>query len=76
GPDVTVVAPRVQSAWLQEATMGVLRARLHGTLKAADRFDRYRLLYPHVEGLGDACVNVHSKIEIADDECIVIGSAN
>ncbi len=26
GPDVTVVAPRVQSGWLEEATMGVLRA--------------------------------------------------
>ncbi|MBR8143335.1 VTT domain-containing protein [Burkholderia sp. AU19243] len=76
GPDVTVVAPRVQSGWLQEATMGVLRARLHDTLKAEDRFDRYRLLYPHVDGLGDGCVNVHSKIAIVDDECIVIGSAN
>jgi phosphatidylserine/phosphatidylglycerophosphate/cardiolipin synthase-like enzyme/uncharacterized membrane protein YdjX (TVP38/TMEM64 family) len=76
GPDVTVVAPRVQSGWLQEATMGVLRARLHETLKSADRFDRYRLLYPHVDGLGDACVNVHSKIAIVDDESIVIGSAN
>ncbi|RQS28900.1 hypothetical protein DIE03_17620 [Burkholderia sp. Bp8992] len=76
GPDVTVVAPRVQSGWLQEATMGVLRARLHATLVAADRFGRYRLLYPHVDGLGDACVNVHSKLAIVDDECIVIGSAN
>lgn len=76
GPDVTVVAPRVQSGWLQEATMGVLRARLHATLAAADRFDRYRLLYPHVDGLGAGCVNVHSKLAIVDDECIVIGSAN
>ena len=76
GPDVTVVAPRVQSGWLQEATMGVLRARLHAALVSADRFGRYRLLYPHVDGPGDACVNVHSKLAIADDECLVIGSAN
>ncbi|MDN7491365.1 VTT domain-containing protein [Burkholderia sp. AU45274] len=76
GPDVTVVAPRVQSGWLQEATMGVLRARLHAALVSADHFGRYRLLYPHVDGLGDACVNVHSKLAIADDECLVIGSAN
>ncbi|MBU9615475.1 VTT domain-containing protein [Burkholderia multivorans] len=76
GPDVTVVAPRVQSGWLQEATMGVLRARLHATLVAADRFGRYRLLYPHVDGLGDGCVNVHSKVAIVDDECLMIGSAN
>lgn len=76
GPDVTVVAPRVQSGWLQEATMGVLRARLHAALVSADHFGRYRLLYPHVDGLGDACVNVHSKLAIVDDECLVIGSAN
>ncbi|MBR8302818.1 VTT domain-containing protein [Burkholderia dolosa] len=76
GPDVTVVAPRVQSGWLQEATMGVLRARLHATLVQADRFGRYRLLYPHVDGLGDGCVNVHSKVAIVDDECLLIGSAN
>ncbi|AIO30642.1 phospholipase D family protein [Burkholderia cenocepacia] len=76
GPDVTVVAPRVQSGWLQEATMGVLRARLHATLESADRFGRYRLLYPHVDGLGEGCVNVHSKLAIVDDECLLIGSAN
>ncbi|RQS12308.1 hypothetical protein DIE07_09060 [Burkholderia sp. Bp9002] len=75
-PDVTVVAPRCHRGWLQEATMGVLRARLHAALVAADRFGRYRLLYPHVDGLGDGCVNVHSKVTIVDDTCLVIGSAN
>ncbi|AOJ76823.1 VTT domain-containing protein [Burkholderia ubonensis] len=75
-PDVTVVAPPAHSGWLQEATMGVLRARLHAALVAADRFDRYRLLYPHVDGLDRDWVNVHSKVMIVDDECLVIGSAN
>ncbi len=75
-PDVTVVAPPAHDGWLQEATMGVLRARLHAALVAADRFDRYRLLYPHVDGLDGDWVNVHSKVMIVDDECIVIGSAN
>ncbi|EGD00396.1 phospholipase D/transphosphatidylase, partial [Burkholderia sp. TJI49] len=27
-------------------------------------------------GLGEACVNVHSKLAIVDDECLLIGSAN
>ncbi|WP_242468271.1 VTT domain-containing protein [Burkholderia plantarii] len=75
-PDVTVIVPRVQSGWLQEATMGVLRARLHASLREADRHDRYRLLYPHADGLGERCINVHSKLLIVDDECLLIGSAN
>ncbi|RQS59100.1 hypothetical protein DID96_35610 [Burkholderia sp. Bp8963] len=75
-PDVTVVAPRCHRGWLQEATMGVLRARLHATLSNADRRGHYRLLYPHVDGLTNGCMNVHSKVMIVDDECLVIGSAN
>ncbi|PTB20118.1 hypothetical protein C9I57_13500 [Trinickia symbiotica] len=76
GPDVAVVAPRMQSGWLVEATMGVLRARLHGVLNEADEYDHYRLYCPHIEGLGDRCLNVHSKGMIVDDTLITVGSAN
>lgn len=76
GPDVVAVVPRMQSGWLQEATMGVLRARLHHALTDADRHGRYRMYCPHVEGLGDECVNVHSKVTIIDDAILSVGSAN
>jgi phosphatidylserine/phosphatidylglycerophosphate/cardiolipin synthase-like enzyme/uncharacterized membrane protein YdjX (TVP38/TMEM64 family) len=76
GPDVAVVVPRLQSGWLQEATMGVLRARLHRALVDADRHRRFRMYCPHVEGLGDGCVNVHSKVMIVDDTLMTLGSAN
>ncbi|MGG1948433.1 VTT domain-containing protein [Trinickia sp. NRRL B-1857] len=76
GPDVIAVVPRLQSGWLQEATMGVLRARLHRALVDADRYGRFRMYCPHVDGLGNGCVNVHSKLTIVDDTLITVGSAN
>jgi len=76
GPDLTIVVPRNQSGWLQEVTMGVLRARLHKILKSADRHGRYRLFCPTVPDLGERIVNVHSKLMIVDDELLIVGSAN
>jgi len=78
GPDVAVVAPMTQSGWLEASTMGVLRARIHRLLRAADGRGRYRLYCPTRPGgdCGDACINVHSKVLIADDEFLTIGSAN
>ncbi|SAL01543.1 phospholipase D/transphosphatidylase [Caballeronia calidae] len=76
GPDLAIVVPRNQSGWLQEVTMGVLRARLHALLKNADTHGRYRLLCPSVPKLGDHIVNVHSKLMIVDDELLIVGSAN
>ncbi|MBB5424102.1 phosphatidylserine/phosphatidylglycerophosphate/cardiolipin synthase-like enzyme/membrane protein DedA with SNARE-associated domain [Paraburkholderia sp. JPY158] len=76
GPELTIVVPRNQTGWLQKVTMGVLRARLHGMLKEADKYGRYRLLSPDVPGLGESIVNVHSKLMIVDDELLIVGSAN
>jgi phosphatidylserine/phosphatidylglycerophosphate/cardiolipin synthase-like enzyme/uncharacterized membrane protein YdjX (TVP38/TMEM64 family) len=76
GPEVAVVSPQTQSGWLEDATMGVLRARLHRRLKQADRHRRYGLYCPHVPGLGGACLNVHSKIFAVDDDLFSVGSAN
>lgn len=76
GPDVAVVAPRAQTGWLQTMTMGVLRARLYRMVKRADDHGRLRLYYPHVDGLGDGFVNVHSKLMTVDDELLFVGSAN
>lgn len=76
GPDIALVSRRTESGWLEEASMGVLRARLHRKLREADPRGRFQLYCPHVPGLGDACVNVHSKIMTVDDRLLTIGSAN
>lgn len=76
GPEVVVVSPQTQSGWLEEATMGVLRARLHRRLAAADRHGRYRLYWPYLPGLEEGCLNVHSKVFTMDEKLLSIGSAN
>lgn len=76
GPDIAIVSRRVEGGWLQEATMGVLRARLHKSMKATGGADRYSLYCPHIPGLGEDCVNVHSKVMVVDDDLLFVGSAN
>jgi phospholipase D1/2 len=76
GPEVVMVSKRVESGWLQETTMGVLRARMHRRLREADRESRYRLYCPELPELTVGCLNVHSKLLVVDDELLTIGSAN
>ncbi len=76
GPELVIVGPRVCSGWLEESTMGLLRARLLDRLRDADRFGRLRVFYPVVPGLGDQAINVHAKLMIVDDRLLRIGSAN
>jgi phosphatidylserine/phosphatidylglycerophosphate/cardiolipin synthase-like enzyme len=77
-PEIAVVSPFTQSGWLEISTMGVLRGRIHRTLREADRRGRYRLYYPTLPWLDGegSCLNVHSKVLIADDDLLMIGSAN
>jgi uncharacterized membrane protein YdjX (TVP38/TMEM64 family) len=77
GPEIVVVSRRTEEGWLEERTMGVLRARLHKQLQEADLGDRYRLYYPEVPGLqAPHLLNVHSKVLVVDDELCSVGSAN
>jgi phosphatidylserine/phosphatidylglycerophosphate/cardiolipin synthase-like enzyme/uncharacterized membrane protein YdjX (TVP38/TMEM64 family) len=78
GPEIGVVSPYTQSGWLEMSTMGVLRARIHRTLRRADAHDRYRLYCPTLPWLDSAngCLNVHSKVLVVDDELLTVGSAN
>jgi phosphatidylserine/phosphatidylglycerophosphate/cardiolipin synthase-like enzyme/uncharacterized membrane protein YdjX (TVP38/TMEM64 family) len=77
-PDIAVLSPYTQSGWLEISTMGVLRARIHRTLRAADRAHRYRLYCPKLAWLDPrhGCLNVHSKVLIVDDTLLMLGSAN
>ena len=76
-PEIAVLSPHRQSGWLEASTMGVLRARIHRDLRAADRGDRYRLYCPTLpEQTSDTCLNVHSKVMTIDDDLVVVGSGN
>jgi len=73
-PEILIVCPASCSGWLEEGTMGVLRAKLVARLREADRHDRLRILCPI---LADGSpLNVHSKVMIVDDRLMRIGSAN
>ncbi len=76
GPDVVIITSEKHSGWLEELTMGVLRARLQARLRRADGHHRYRLLCPVLPGQGDDCLNMHSKVFFMDDRLCSIGSAN
>jgi len=76
GPEIVVVNPGRCAGWLEESTMGVLRARLLERIRAADVHGRFRIYYPTVPGLGEARLNVHAKLMIVDGRFVRIGSAN
>jgi phosphatidylserine/phosphatidylglycerophosphate/cardiolipin synthase-like enzyme/uncharacterized membrane protein YdjX (TVP38/TMEM64 family) len=76
GPEVLIVSPDMQCGWLEEATMGVLRSRVHRQLRASDHHGRYAMSCPAVPGLDTDCLNVHSKVFTVDDILFGIGSAN
>ena len=77
GPEVVLVTRLLSHGWLEELTMNVLRTRLIRELRAADRYGRFQVYYPHVEGLPEGtCVDVHSKVMVVDDQWLRVGSAN
>ncbi len=76
GPEIIIVLPRDTPGWLQERTMGILRARLLRELRQADRFGRLRLYCPIISGLDGDCIKVHSKVMVMDDAFLRIGSSN
>ena len=77
GPEIMIVSPKNQSGWLEQATMGVLRARIHRRLKQNDKHERYRMYCAELPGAQqNTCLNLHSKVFVVDDDLLSIGSAN
>lgn len=76
GPEIVLVGPRQTDGWLTQNTMDMLRARLLQRLRRNEHHERLRACYPDVAGLKDTCVNVHAKLAVFDDECLLVGSAN
>jgi len=76
GPEIVVLSRLRGGGWLEENTMSALRVHMLRRLRAADRYGRLRVYYPHQEGLGEQCINLHSKLMVVDDRFARIGSAN
>ncbi len=76
GPEVVIVLPRQEHGWLEQSSMGILRARLLRRLAESDRFGRLRIYYPTVPDLAAGCMNVHSKVMVVDGSVARVGSAN
>jgi hypothetical protein len=76
GPEVVLVSRLRGGGWLEESTMGALRARMLRALRTADRYGRLRAYYPDHTGLGEQCINLHSKLMVVDDRFAQVGSAN
>jgi len=75
GPELVLVGPEHCSGWLEETTMGVLRARVLRRLREADGEGRLGVYHPVVPGEGDPLV-LHAKVCVVDDRLLRIGSAN
>lgn len=76
GPEVVIVTRGAGGGWLEENTMTMLRARLVGRLREADRHGRLRVCFPQRDDLDGTPIALHSKCMVVDDRLLRIGSAN
>ena len=76
GPEIVLILHPNSDGWLEQHTMDVLRGRVLKRLRAADRFHRLGLYYPHLPDLKGQCISMHSKVCIVDNEYVRVGSAN
>ncbi len=74
GPEIVMVMSQRNSGWLEQKTMGAIRAELLQKMKAADRFKRLYLYCPALPG--NERLEVHSKVLVVDDRMARVGSAN
>lgn len=74
GPEIVIVLPENASNWLARESLDRIRDGILRTLIEADEHGRLGVYYPAAPD-GEA-IYVHSKLLIADDEVLVLGSAN
>lgn len=74
GPEVVIVLPRSSESPLERQSMDSARQRLVTALWAADAHGRLGVYWP--VAAGGTPVYVHSKVVVADDRLLRIGSSN
>lgn len=75
-PEILLVVPQEPTGWLEQTAMGIKQRYWLARLREADRYGRFRAYMPVVGEAGEIGVKVHSKVMIADDRFLRIGSAN
>lgn len=76
-PEIVIVLTRSSTGLLERFVMGTNRDRLLRRLKRQDRHGRLRVYHPVVPcPEGDCQVKVHSKVIVADDTFLRVGSSN
>ncbi|HEX2657549.1 MAG TPA: VTT domain-containing protein [Polyangia bacterium] len=77
GPEVVLVLPAVESGWMEQGSMGVLRDKALAHLRRQDVEGRLRVLSPSVrDGQAEVPIALHSKVLVIDERIAKIGSAN
>ncbi|MEP9352463.1 phospholipase D-like domain-containing protein [Xanthobacter sp. KR7-65] len=77
GPEIVAVVSDVTHSFLERVIMGANRNRMIRRLRRADRHGRLRIYHPMAPGPDGGCpILVHSKLMIADDQLLRIGSSN
>jgi phosphatidylserine/phosphatidylglycerophosphate/cardiolipin synthase-like enzyme/uncharacterized membrane protein YdjX (TVP38/TMEM64 family) len=77
GPEIVLILPEVESGWMEQSSMGILRTQVLAYLLRQDRFGRLRVLTPLVsDGQEIRRVSVHAKVLVVDDVLAKVGSSN
>jgi phospholipase D1/2 len=75
GPDIVLLVPCANTGAFEAGTMEVLRGCLLREMRVADKYGRFRAYYP-LAANREVPINLHSKIFIADDLFLIVGSSN
>lgn len=78
GPEIIIILPEIAGGWLEKKTMGALQTLALQKMKEADAHGRLLLLHPHdaKRAQRKQHMTVHSKVLVADDQFLSVGSAN
>lgn len=75
GPEIILVLPQLETGWLEQSSMGVLRRQVLARVRRSDRHGRLHIYYPKLPDSQHGLA-IHGKLLICDDRVLKSGSAN
>jgi phosphatidylserine/phosphatidylglycerophosphate/cardiolipin synthase-like enzyme len=76
GPEIIIVVTKQSNGMIEQYVMAENRDRLFAYLRGADKYGRLRAYYPVSCPTPECEIKIHSKLLIADDRLLKIGSSN